>query len=111
LCQLLRVACLIWRTLRPTFQTPNLFKEISRALKRGAQLFSGLARPLLFLKASSQKEKNFMMNENNDQAVSTTKQNEFSVELFNLSKEFEDIEFVIDELSNTAQMSVVSRRC
>lgn len=39
------------------------------------------------------------------------KPNELNLELFNISQEFEDIEFVIDALSGEVQMEVVARRC
>lgn len=38
-------------------------------------------------------------------------QDEFSTELFNVSKEFEDIDFVINQFSGELEMDAVSRRC
>ncbi len=34
-----------------------------------------------------------------------------NLETFNLTREFEDIEFVINELSGEAEMAIASRRC
>lgn len=36
---------------------------------------------------------------------------EFSADLFNVSQEFEDIQYVINSLTGEAEMAVAARRC
>lgn len=40
-----------------------------------------------------------------------SQESELSLELFNVSNEFEDIEFAIDDLTGQAQLEVAARRC
>lgn len=49
--------------------------------------------------------------ENQQQEQIQENESEFSAELFNLSKEYEDIEYVLSELNDITEMAVVARRC